>query len=67
MPKNTDFTVDQLITIAPMSTTPFKVIAIDDLSDDMLFVERVGGGEAGKWVFTTFCAPAPKDREDATA
>lgn len=62
---NTDFTVDQIITIAPQSNKQYVVVAIDDLSDDMIYVEAVNGLEAGKWVFTTYCAPV-EEQEDAS-
>lgn len=65
--KNTSFHVDQIITIAPGSARQFVVLAVDDLSDDMLYVEPVDAreDEKARWIFTTYVRPMA-EQEDAT-
>jgi hypothetical protein len=63
---NTEMHVGQLITLSPRGGAEFEVLAIDDLSNDMVYAQRVYNPNdlPAEWYFTTYAAPVI-EQEDA--
>jgi hypothetical protein len=53
---NIDLRPGNVITVTPQGKTMFKVVAVDDLSDDMVYVhpEDPSDERPAQWVFTTY-------------
>lgn len=53
---NTELEVGDMITVAPQGTRTFEVLAIDPMSDDMVYAVPVYNpkDQPAQWYFTTY-------------